>query len=85
MTPSYYNKWTSHSHCTTDVELGFNFPVAQFNIMAYGKRLKETYAFCWSRFEDIQLRMYMKKKKHRQYQNFQKWFIENKQQREGRE
>lgn len=40
MTPSYYNKWTGHSHFATDVELVCNFPEAQFKIMVYCKKVK---------------------------------------------
>lgn len=42
MTPSYYNKWTGHGHFETDVELVCNFPLVQFKIMVYYKKLRET-------------------------------------------
>lgn len=51
MTPSYYNKLTGHSHFATDVELVCNFPVAQFKIMVYCKKPKETQPFCLCSFQ----------------------------------
>lgn len=43
MTPSYYNKLTGHSHFATDVDSMCNFPMVQFKIMVFCKKLEKTY------------------------------------------